>query len=201
MANNSINERINSAAVAVFNPSELDASAIDEIGSILQELVYQWREELLRVWPRETGFSYTQWDSYVDGLDIVLQNPVEYAGWVSFKGTKGTREMGTAAEFMIEFAESLIRKSGPQMREIARASAARLSSGESEAGTIRSISTSIDVFGAMVRAFEGRGVRERQRDFFGASAMSAAINSLSAAGGAPITPDESRRLRERTRER
>lgn len=201
MARNPVNERIRSDAIAGFRVSDLDAAGIDRITDILQELVYQWREELLRVWPRETGYSFTQWQSYVDGIDIVIQNPVDYAGWVSFEGTKGTRQLGTAAEHMIDFAEQLIRGDAPQLREIARDSARRIASGVSARGTIQTIATSIDVFGAMVRAFEERPARERQREFFGASAMRRAINSLSAAGGAPITPGQSSRMRERFRER
>jgi len=66
--------------------ADLSRRTLSKLAPILQELVRLWREELLSIWPVDTGRSQSSWTDRWEGLVWVLRNPVEYAEYVHNEG-------------------------------------------------------------------------------------------------------------------
>jgi hypothetical protein len=64
----------------------LTAKGLARFREIAQELVRLWREDLLEVWPVDTGRSQASWSNRFAGTVWVLRNPVEYASFVHNSG-------------------------------------------------------------------------------------------------------------------
>lgn len=57
-----------------------------EARDVLDDARLSWQEDMLEVWPVDTGTSLQGWDNYIDGLVWVLRNAVEYVEWVHEAG-------------------------------------------------------------------------------------------------------------------
>lgn len=72
--------------------ARLGASQMDfgsrwaQVYDLLESIRFRWQEDLLELWPVDTGTSLQAWENYVSGLVWVLRNPVEYAEWVHVEG-------------------------------------------------------------------------------------------------------------------
>lgn len=97
-------------------------SAVSDVQAVLGGLRRQWREDLIGVWPVETGRSLQGWQNRVSGLVWILRNPVDYAEFVHVAGD--TTEVW---RFLEARAEQLVSSAMPEMRAIV--AAARVSAG------------------------------------------------------------------------
>lgn len=66
--------------------ADLTPATLAALRPILQELVRLWREDLIELWPVDTGRSQASWADRWEGLVWVLRNPVEYAEYVHNEG-------------------------------------------------------------------------------------------------------------------
>lgn len=57
-----------------------------EAQDAMDDARFRWQEDLLEVWPVDTGTSLQAWDNYVDGMVWTLRNAVEYASYVHAEG-------------------------------------------------------------------------------------------------------------------
>jgi len=201
----SINERYDVARAAGFRVRDLDDRGLGGVGRVLQEIVFKWREELQRSWPRATGLSFASWESFVSGVVIVTRNPVEYAAYVHPSGTPAPQrgERGRSSIHVDQYMQRLIREEAPTLRRIAKESKARLEEGAAARAVLPTRETSIDLFGALAAAFQARGGYERQAEFFGAAALRDAVtrtrqSETQTALGATVAAS---RLRNRERQR
>jgi hypothetical protein len=84
--------------------ADLSPEAMGQIRTILRTLVRAWREELIQVWPVDTGRSQSSWSNRIEGLVWVLRNPVEYAEYVHVAGdpTQVWRYLETLSEELLD---------------------------------------------------------------------------------------------------
>jgi|GEM_PF-6764674 len=78
---------------------ELSPLLQSRLQDAINALIDDWREELIEVWPRDTGHSFTMWESFTQGLVVILRNPVEYAGYVHPAGGQDGESWDTLREF------------------------------------------------------------------------------------------------------
>ncbi len=140
-----------------------------DVGDVLEDLLLSFQEELQAVWPVDTGTSLTGWDTYEDGLRLVLRNAVEYAVYVHVAGDPQPvweylrafveeRAAGTLADLRGLLARARAEEGAQASlfggRAVRRPSAASIVGGA--------------VFRALARSFErpGRGARQRLRERF-----------------------------------
>jgi hypothetical protein len=84
-----------------------------QAADMLDEVETRWQEELLEVWPVDTGTSLQAWDNFVAGLRWTLRNAVEY---VSFVHVEGDTE--SIAEFLRAKAQDLAQGILPDLRNL-----------------------------------------------------------------------------------
>lgn len=96
-------------------------SAVSDVQAVLGGLRRQWREDLIGVWPVETGRSLQGWQNRISGLVWILRNPVDYAEFVHLEGD--TTEIW---RFLEAEAERMVHSVMPEMRAIV--ASARLTS-------------------------------------------------------------------------
>ena len=174
MASGSINERIDVAREVGISRRDLDDRGLGEVGEVLQEIVYLWRAELQRTWPRATGLSFASWESFVRGVEIVLRNPVDYAAYVHPIG----EQPGGSWRHMDQYVQQLIRDDAATLRRIAADSAQRIEAERTARAMVPTQEAGIAVFGALAAAFSLVGGQERQEQFFGAQALRSAVASF-----------------------
>jgi len=93
------------------------AAAMPAISAILDGLRRQWRERLITTWfpVNVTGRSLQGWQNRIVGLNWILRNPVEYAQFVHYSGSK--RELWRILE---RDAHALLQAVMPEMKAIVR---------------------------------------------------------------------------------
>jgi len=201
VASGSINERIDVAREVGISRRDLDDRGLAEVGEVLQEIVYLWRAELQRTWPRATGLSFASWESFVRGVEIVLRNPVDYAAYVHPIG----EQPGGSWRHMDQYVRQLIRDDAATLRRIAADSAQRIAAERTARAMVPTQEGGIDVFGALAAAFSRVGGLERQEQFFGAQTLRSAVASFRqsepARGFGDTLPASRARSRERQRTR
>ena len=69
-----------------IDEADLSPKAVATFRRLQAELVRLWREDLIEVWPVDTGRSQASWENRWAGLIWVLRNPVEYAEFVHHAG-------------------------------------------------------------------------------------------------------------------
>jgi len=80
---------------------DLQPATVGAIGAELRAIGDAVEEVIFSVWPVDTGRSLRAWRVFVDGLDLVIENPVFYSSWVHPAGTAGTMthdELGQSAK-------------------------------------------------------------------------------------------------------
>jgi len=95
------------------SPGDLTPALQQQIGSAIDDLIDDWREELIEVWPRDTGHSFTLWESFRSGFVVTLRNPVEYAGYVHPEGGTDGESWDSMREFFEAAARSLVANFAP----------------------------------------------------------------------------------------
>jgi len=95
-------------AMLGVNPGDLSPSLHAQIGNAIDDLIDDWREELIEVWPRDTGHSFVMWESFRTGFVVTLRNPVEYAGYVRPPGGAEGESWDTLREFFERAAQALV---------------------------------------------------------------------------------------------
>jgi len=177
-------------------PAMLDNEGLESIQSILQEVIFSWREVMQDSWPRDTGTSFAAWESYVDGLTLVVVNPVPYAEYVHPPGG----EVGESGDFLSSALTSLVDAATPAIMGAVSESMARRAGGLADVArpvgvTPRALETSLRV--ATEEALEAESVLARHRRLFpGVPIGQQADRAVIARTGAAV-----QRLRERTRVR
>jgi len=97
----------------------LSDSALGELEEIIEGIADAVEETIFTSWPVDTGRSLRAWRVYVDGLNLIIENPVEYASWVHPKGTKhGGDDLGISAEMIQTEAERGWQQKEGRMRRI-----------------------------------------------------------------------------------
>lgn len=137
---------------------------------LLEDIRFRWQEDLLEVWPVDTGTSLQAWENFTDGLRWVLRNDVEYAEHVHAAG-----DDQPIWEYLKAQAETYAAEVMPELRGmLARA---QQESRAAQPGLFgvrgpapRAVPGLVDaaVFAARVAAFQqpGRGARQRLRERF-----------------------------------
>lgn len=97
------------------DPGQLSPSLQAQIGQAIDDLITDWREELIEVWPRDTGWSFSQWESFRTGFVVILRNPVEYAGYVHPAGGEEGESWDTLREFFEVGAARLVATYAPMV--------------------------------------------------------------------------------------
>lgn len=95
------------------DPGELSPSLQRQIADAIRDLIDDWREELIEVWPRDTGWSFSMWESFASGFVVVLRNPVEYAGYVRPAGGYEGESWDTLRDYMEQGAARLVAQFSP----------------------------------------------------------------------------------------
>ncbi len=134
---------------------------------IIEGLRFQWQEDLLEVWPVDTGTSLQAWENYTDGLRWVLRNPVEYASFVHEAGDDEPLVIYLEAQAETYAADAMSELRGLLSRALAEGRAQPQMFGRPARPSIGAAVLNA-IFGATARAFEtpGRGARQRLRDRF-----------------------------------
>lgn len=146
-------------------PSMLDAEGLEAVQDALWEVVFGWREVMQDAWPRDTGLSFSEWRSEVEGLMLVVSNPVEYAEYVHPAG----EEEGASGELLRDALARLLAEATPGILQLVAESVARASAGL--AAVAEQIGAPVQQIGgglraAVARAFAAQGGRARQRAAF-----------------------------------
>jgi len=66
-----------------FSESGLTADTIAEIGMVLRDVGDEVEAAVFSEWPVDTGRSLRAWRVFVDGVVLVIQNPVEYVSFIN----------------------------------------------------------------------------------------------------------------------
>ena len=169
---------------------QLDREGQAAVQDILEEVVFSWREVLQTVWPRDTGTTFARWDSFTESGRIVVENPIDYAGFVRAEG----RPIGDAWREVADALGLLMQRAVPALVEaveMARRRGLRDSA----------LDAVLDVFGfeRQAQLFRAVGARQRLRlrEAFGFSFL----RSGQPTGNRDIIAQAGARTRERTRER
>lgn len=97
----------------------LSESALEELEEIIDGIADAVEETIFTSWPVDTGRSLRAWRVFVDGLNLIIENPVEYASWVHPKGTKHQGDdLGISAEMVETAAEQGWQQKEGRMRRI-----------------------------------------------------------------------------------
>lgn len=174
--------------------SMLDSEGLQRIEEILWEVVYSWREIMQDAWPRDTGLSFSMWRSVVRGLELVIENPVEYAEWVHPVG--GSE--GDSGEFLRDALDRLLSAARGAVLQATMDAEQRRSSGFAEvARQVQATQLGGGLGAAQARAFASLGGRARQRQQFPGEALGQLERRtvITRLGGALV------RFRERVRQR
>jgi len=135
----------------------------------IEEARFRWQEDLLEVWPVDTGTSLQAWDNYTDGLVWVLRNGVEYASFVHAAGDDQPiweylqAQAETYAQDVVAELNRLLTRARAEEGAQASLFGARGVQRPSVSGLVSGA-----VFRALARSFErpGRGARQRLRERF-----------------------------------
>ncbi len=140
-----------------------------EARDVIENARLRWQEDMLEVWPVDTGTSLQGWDNFTDGLTWLLRNAVEYVSYVHAAGDDepivGYLEAQAetyAAAAMTELSSLLAlarREQGAQVPLFGRR-------GVQRPGPVAGVAQA--VFRALSASFErpGRGARQRLRERF-----------------------------------
>jgi len=66
-----------------FSESGLTADTIAEIGEVLRAIGNDAEGAIFSAWPVDTGRSLRAWRVFVDGVVLIVQNPVEYVSFIN----------------------------------------------------------------------------------------------------------------------
>ena len=140
-----------------------------QAADIVEDLRFRWQEDLLEVWPVDTGTSLQGWENYRSLLVWVLRNPVEYAEYVHAAG-----DDVPIVEYLAAKAEEYVADAMPDLeRLLAQAVAERAPSGLAALvipGQTQSTAARLTeaIFTATRVSFArpGLGARERLRERF-----------------------------------
>ena len=137
----------------------------------------RWRvqEDILNLWPVDTGTSLQAWENYIDGTRWVLRNAVEYAEWVfeagTYSGPESTVRIADVIEANAEIyaADALTELRGllAQARREERPQIGLFTARGVQRPSVRQV-IGARVFQALQRSFQqpGRGARQRLRERF-----------------------------------
>jgi hypothetical protein len=138
---------------------------------LIAGLRFRWQEDLLEVWPVDTGTSLQAWENYIDGMRWILRNDVEYAVYVHAAG-----DDQPIWEYLRAQAETYAADVVPELRQLLTRAQAEQPR-RRQIGLFgalgprrRTVNAVVDaaVFAARVAAFQqpGRGARQRLRERF-----------------------------------
>ncbi len=139
-----------------------------EARDVIEGARFRWQEDLLEVWPVDTGTSLQAWENYTDGLRWVLRNPVEY---VSHVFTAGDSSRTPIADYLEAQAETYALDVAQELRGLLSRALAESRTrqvpllGRRQPPSVGQV-ISQAVFAASVQAFQVRGARQRLRDRF-----------------------------------
>ncbi len=141
----------------------------DAAEDVLEEAETRLQQDLLEVWPVDTGTSLQAWDNYISGMRWVLRNAVEYAVYVHHAGDDRPiwEYLEAKAEEYAQDAVFELRRLLAMARREQGAQAPLFGSrGIQQPARGRIVGDA--VFAALARAFQqpGRGARQRLRERF-----------------------------------
>lgn len=135
----------------------------------MSEARFSWQEDLLEVWPVDTGTSLQAWDNYIDGMRWVLRNGVEYAVYVHAAGDDQPiwEYLQAQAETYAATALTELRGLLAQARREERPQIGLFTARGVQRPSVRQV-IGARVFQALQRSFQqpGRGARQRLRERF-----------------------------------
>jgi hypothetical protein len=134
---------------------------------VMDDALLSFREDLQAVWPVDTGTSLQGWDTFVDGLVLVLRNAVEYASFVHVAGddTPIVEYLDAQAQTYARQAATELRGLLARARREAGAQAPLFGARGVQRPSLASVIGSA-IFRATAQAFDRRGARTRLRERF-----------------------------------